>query len=640
MSYKLLNRVPLAALEREEFMTLHLFHRMIFVVFLIASLVVDPLLAQVPEQIISNENRVAGGELEDGVLTLRLELRKGIWHPEGEDGEAIPVYAFGEVGMPLQVPAPLIRVPEGTDIKISVQNTLTVPATLHGLHQRPGDATDVVIVDPGAKQEIRFLAGETGTYLYWASTPDGGRGNRRVVDSLVGGALVIDAPNAPTDDRIFVLERWNGPTRTAINGKSWPFTERLNVEAGKPEHWRVINASDLSHPMHLHGLHFNVDGVGDGEHYRSYTPDDRPLIFTKIVEIGETFEMTWVPHEPGRWLFHCHRVPHMRLPVNLDPSDVTVLDDHEQAKEDPLYAGMGGMIMEITVKGPHIETPEAVWQSARKLELEVDTHNGDPRFYKLSLQDPALAASMLEGQVSPALSGPLIVLEQGQPVEIAVVNRLEVPTAIHWHGMELESYYDGVPIISGIGDMRAPPVGPGRRFVARMMPPRAGTLMYHTHWHDPRQLTGGVHGPLIVMPAGQSHDPATDKVFLFSQSPGEPFGASMLLMNGNPQPRTMEFKTGTKYRFRFINITPSVANLRVSLRQAGVPVEWRAIAKDAIDLSSLNATMRRADQQVSVGETYDFEFVANGPMELTLEGGRPDNTQRVVQTIVFADPSM
>ena len=345
----------------------------------------------------ANDNRVPGGELHDGVLTLYLELRRGIWHPEGEDGEAIPVYAFGEEGKPLQVPGPLIRVPEGTVVELSVRNTLAVPATLYGLHEHPGDADDVVTVGAGATHVVRFVAGEPGTYLYWARTPDGERATRRVVDSLVGGALVVDAPGAPTDDRIFVLERWNGPTRTAVNGKSWPFTERLTYPAGEPVHWRVVNASDLSHPMHLHGLHFTIDGVGDGERYRTYEAGERPLVFTQNVEIGETFEMTWVPHEPGRWLFHCHRLPHMRLPVDLDPGDVTVADNHEQAHENPFYAGMGGMIVEITVTGPHAETPDEVWQAARKLELEVDTRNGDPRFYKLTLRDPALAATMPEG---------------------------------------------------------------------------------------------------------------------------------------------------------------------------------------------------------------------------------------------------
>ncbi len=616
-------------------MNWHRFRPVLLIAFPIVFLGRHPLSAQALESIVANDNRVPAGELRDGVLSLQLELRRGIWHPEGEDGEAIPVYAFGEVGKPLQIPGPLVRVPQGTVIEISVHNTLGVEAVLFGLHQRPGDAEDVVTIEADEQHVMSFVSGTPGTYLYWGRTPDGGRGDRRVKDSLLGGALVVDAPGAPTDDRIFVLERWNGPTRTAINGKSWPFTERLTYEAGEPVHWRVVNASDLSHPMHLHGLHFNVDGVGDGESYRRYADEERPLVFTKNVEIGETFDMTWVPHEPGGWLFHCHRLPHMRLPIDLDSADVMVADDHEEAEGDPLYAGMGGMISHITVTGPQFETPEEVWRSARKLELEVATRDGDARFYKLTLRDPALASSIPEGVAGPALSGPLIVLEQGEPVEIAVVNHLDAPTAIHWHGMELESYYDGVPILSGIGNKRAPPVEPGQTFVARMTPPRAGTFMYHTHWHDARQLTGGVQGRLIVMPQGVTYDPATDKTFLFTQSPGDPFGAAMLLVNGVPQPPVMQLTIGTKYRFRFMNVTPSVANLRVSLRQASIPVEWRAVAKDAVDLPASQATMRRADLQISVGETYDFEFEATAPGELTLEGVQPNDKRRVVQTLMF-----
>src|SRR5688572_6566483 len=66
---------------------------------------------QTPEPISTNDNRSPAGRLDNGVLSLRLELRRGVWLPEAEDGEAIPVYAFGEVGKPLQAPAPLIRVP-------------------------------------------------------------------------------------------------------------------------------------------------------------------------------------------------------------------------------------------------------------------------------------------------------------------------------------------------------------------------------------------------------------------------------------------------------------------------------------------------------------------------------------------------
>src|SRR5206468_7777398 len=41
--------------------------------------------------------------------------------------------------------------------------------------------------------------------------------------------------------------------------------------------------------------------------------------------------------------------------------------------------------------------------------------------------------------------GPMILLTRGQPVEVALVKEMGDPTAVHWHGIELESYFDGVP---------------------------------------------------------------------------------------------------------------------------------------------------------------------------------------------------
>jgi hypothetical protein len=47
--------------------------------------------------------------------------------------------------------------------------------------------------------------------------------------------------------------------------------------------------------------------------------------------------------------------------------------------------------------------------------------------------------------------------------------------------------------------------------------------------------------------------------------------------------------------------------------------------------------MRDADQMVAVGETYDFEYRAAGPEELTLTGISPGDNRRAVQTLVFSD---
>lgn len=45
----------------------------------------------------ANDNRTPAGHLDSGVLTLHLELREVLWHPEAEDSRAIDVYCFAEV---------------------------------------------------------------------------------------------------------------------------------------------------------------------------------------------------------------------------------------------------------------------------------------------------------------------------------------------------------------------------------------------------------------------------------------------------------------------------------------------------------------------------------------------------------------
>src|SRR5262245_2463897 len=52
----------------------------------------------------ANRNVSPAGQLRDGVLTIRLEIREGDWFPEAETGPSVVVQAFAEEGRPLQVP--------------------------------------------------------------------------------------------------------------------------------------------------------------------------------------------------------------------------------------------------------------------------------------------------------------------------------------------------------------------------------------------------------------------------------------------------------------------------------------------------------------------------------------------------------
>lgn len=584
-----------------------------------------------------NDNRTPAGTLSGGVLKLNLEMREGIWHPLEENGDAIKIFAFAETGKELSAPAPLVRVPEGTRLEISIKSMISVPATLHGMHERPGSAKDVVVIQPGETKQISFLAGKPGTYSYWVGAPVDGAPVRRLMDSQLAGAFVVDPPGATPNDRIFILTRWNGPLRTMINGKSWPFTERFTFQTGEQVHWRWINASDVNHPMHLHGSYFFLDGVGDGEKFTVFDAAHRRREATHLIDLDETYNMTWIPETPGRWTYHCHKLVHMRLPLPIEGGDVggtPISMDQLKNAHDENYAGMGGMILGITVVDANKQPQKAEWKPQRKLELSIAERKDQPQLYELSLSEagaPAAKPAVPAG-VQP-LVGPPIVLQQNQPVEINVKNLSQHSTAVHWHGIELDSFYDGVPMWGGVGKEKSPAIEPGQSFTARMAPPTAGTFIYHTHYHDENQLTNGILGPIIVMPQGVKFDPDTDKTFLFALGPQNPFGP-VVLLNGLPQPTAMQLKTRTKYRFRLINISTAFGSLRVALKNNGALISWRLLKKDGADLPEAETQLSPADVQVSVGETYDIEFESGDPQQIILEGSNPDG-RRASQVLNF-----
>ena len=86
---------------------------------------------------VANDNRSPAGHLQNGILELKLELRAACWYPEAADGGHVDAYAFAEVGGPPQISGPLIRVPQGTQIHLSVRNTLAESAKTYGFQSHP-----------------------------------------------------------------------------------------------------------------------------------------------------------------------------------------------------------------------------------------------------------------------------------------------------------------------------------------------------------------------------------------------------------------------------------------------------------------------------------------------------------------------
>jgi FtsP/CotA-like multicopper oxidase with cupredoxin domain len=183
-------------------------------------------------------------------------------------------------------------------------------------------------------------------------------------------------------------------------------------------------------------------------------------------------------------------------------------------------AGMTGMVLGVSVlprPGTLSVRPKSASVMPRKMTLVLrsDPHRfGDAPAFGFQLADRHGGAST---SVPVSVPGPLLVLKRGEPVEITLVNELPEATAIHWHGMELDSYYDGVHGFGGMGPRVTPLVEPGDAFVVRFTPPRAGTFMYHTHFHDHRQLTSGLYGGMLVVEPDDMFDEATDHVFVLGR---------------------------------------------------------------------------------------------------------------------------
>ena len=578
-----------------------------------------------------NDNRISAGALKDGVLTVKLVVMSARWYPDAADGESRVMPVFAEEGGPPQIPAPLIRVPEGTLIEATVRNALPDSTLrLYWLATKPQAGRDSVLVPPGESAVLRFPAGAPGTYMYGATAgfhdPE-----IREREQLIG-AFVIDEAGARADDRVFVINIWGEPEDSAtyaealaINGKSWPHTERIAATVGDTLPWRVINGSARNHPMHLHGFYYTVDARGNPSQDTAYAPDRRKLVVTEDMNAFSTMRMSWVPERPGNWLFHCHLAFHVVGEARLGGTD------HQAHSDDPMQH-MAGLVMGIAVRRPDAGWKDEPRGNPRRINLFVN--EGKP----LGRGDAARGMAFVQQRDGHApaadsveIPGSLLVVTRGEPTDIAVINRLAEPTSVHWHGIELESFSDGVAGWSGIEHTVAPVVAPGDTFVARLSLPRTGTFIYHTHLNDIEQVTAGLYGALLVLAPGQTFDPASDHVFVTGW---DGFGKQgKIVVNGDTVGAPITLDSRVDHRFRFVNIGPAQRLVYELLRDT-VVAQWRPFAKDGADLPASQTAPEGASKRLGVGETFDA-VARLEPGEYTLHARLPAGNRRVLWSQVL-----
>lgn len=557
-----------------------------------------------PTEIRPNDNDTPAGRLRSGTLHIRLVAGEGVWYPELGAAPGRAAYAFGEDASMLQNPGPMIRVSAGTEIRAVVRNAIAggKALTVHGLHDRPGAPVPLVVAS-GDSAVVRFRASAPGTYFYWGTT----RGARATIERFgeetqLVGALIVDPPGARPRDYVFVIGTESDsadipPNRelvaAVVNGRAWPHLPEFTVREGNTVRMRWINASDRFHPMHLHGFYFDVQSRGTSSGDTLYDSLSRRKAVTELMAQGSTMAISWSPERPGNWLMHCHMAEHMSPHLRRGARG--------HAGNHALDA-MSGIVTgwKVLPRQAAAATAAAERRPPRRIRVVARAgpagHGAARTMGFVVTEDGAAESDTI------TIPGRPIVLTRDEPAEITVVNRLEEPTSIHWHGVELDSYYDGVAGWSGIGKRTSPQIAPGDSFVVRFTPPRAGTFIYHSHFEEARQLAAGMFGPIIVLAPGERFDPETDRVWMMAQlGPASDF---RVVLNGWRSPE-VALRRGTTYRIRLVNISPNIP-LIVSVQRDSVPVHWRAVAKDGADLPPWQATMRPARQLIGVGEAYDF----------------------------------
>lgn len=582
-------------------------------------------LASLPE-VEPNDNRTPAGQLVGDTLHLSLVVGMATWHPEAPDGSSINVAAFAEAGKPFQIPGPLIRVPEGTILDIQIRNQLTDSTlTIGGMATRPMSPDDSTLLGPGATGHFRFVAGAPGTYFYYGIL---GKQDTRVEREQLVGGLVVDSIGSKANERVFVMNIWGDPIDSTgyrnaltINGRSFPWDERITATVGDTLRWLWINGTGRSHPMHLHGFYYQISASGNLFADTVLAIGNWRNVVTESMAPGTTMSLVWSPDRPGNWLFHCHIGFHVIAEAaSLDPP---AFDGPHRFSND-IGHHMAGLVLGISVVAPPGWHPPP-YRHPRALRLLVQ--EGAKR-----LKAPrALGYVLQRGATPPAgdsteIPGSVLVLTRGQPTEITVVNHLKEPTSVHWHGIELESYWDGVVGWSGDAGHLAQRIEPGDSFVAHLRLPRSGTFIYHTHLNDLEQFTSGLYGAIVVLEPGQRFDPATDYVFVAGWD-----GGGDVVVNGSSKPPPLVLKRGHYHRLRFINIGVADA-LRLTLTRDSTVQRWRFVAKDGADLSS-GGREAEAALRIDVGETSDVVFRPFAPGVYHLSWRSGDGTLVVDQEL-------
>jgi FtsP/CotA-like multicopper oxidase with cupredoxin domain len=229
-----------------------------------------------------------------------------------------------------QSPGPTLECVEGDKLRIFVTNKLPEHTTIHWHGVLLPNGMDGVgglnqpQIKPGQTYVYEFEMKKSGTFMYHPHADE-------MVQMAMGmmGSIVVHPKNPrfmPVDrDFVFLLNAYDVDpgsytpkisTMTDFNLWTWnsrafPGIDPLVVGLGDRVRIRIGNLTMTNHPMHLHGVDFEVTCTDGG-----WVPKSaRWPEVTADIAVGQMRAIEFNANAPGDWAFHCHKSHHTMGPM-------------------------------------------------------------------------------------------------------------------------------------------------------------------------------------------------------------------------------------------------------------------------------------------------------------------------------------
>lgn len=395
------------------------------------------------------------------------------------------------------VPGEQIRVTEGEVVKVTLNNELNEPVTIHwhGIPVSnsqdgvPGMTQDAVL--PGEKYTYEFVAEHPGTYWYHSH-----QNGVEQIDKGLYGTIIVE-PKAGVDadrDYTLVLDEWESGSGLSegsrassgmmgghggmmknmmmhdmssydiftINGKTYAQNKPLKVKKGEKVALRFVNAGYMVHKMHI-PVKYKVTHI-DGQ------PVNNPkLEQSNILEIapGERYDIQFVADGKGDFTIDCHGD---MAPASQMQMDVVYENRNSKKLDHPLTDG----VVDVTELG---EKTEGLFSRDDSFDVEYKMNLG----VKMDHKNMQMLYT-INGKAFPDV--PPLKVAKGDKVKVTLTNRSMDgsvhPMHLHGHFFQVLTKngksLEGSPIIKDTLNIK-----PGESYEVAFFADNPGNWLFHCH---------------------------------------------------------------------------------------------------------------------------------------------------------------